>query len=470
MSTCTYKADQIDNSIKVLRDMLECNVECAGEWKSTPWLRCRPEEYVEWLHKNLPALNYVTDRILDYIFSNGFTTGDEEQDIELDRWMYATNVQGVVNYNVLRSAVKNTMIYGHAGVRYLSREEGIVSVHSRHYGTITDILPQNKGVKIPIGYVVSTEEEYIWDIDLSDVEYPIELFNRYGYITSSDEKVIILDPEEFLNLKYNPDDMCGTSPLLYDKQRLDLLMSTYQRLNYDIEYDGPGRIILHMAETNGDAWGNEVSTSKQLGTSDVVKEGRTKRAQKEVTQIAQKIKNSSSDSVIALSQLFSSDITHLPRSLKATELLSYVGEAGEILCQVYGMPPALLELGKVFGNVSMQKIIDNAIMNSVIPYRERFATPISNFLAQKLGFNKIFFNKYDLEQIADENEGRLTVADIIKTLEDAGFHDLAEQFAEQLGDDISAPEEPATNRNTRSTLSIQKNPWVDVERFKRRKT
>lgn len=450
------KADNIDNSIKILHSMLECNADCAGTFQPEFNLKCRPGEFLEWQHKNLPALTYVVNRITDYIFSNGFTTGDEELDVNvLDPWMYKANVDGVSNYDILKSAVQSLMIYGHCGVRWLDEENGVVKVESSQYGRLIDEDPVHRGVKKTIGYIIALkDDEYIWDIDLSEIEYSADYLEEYGIFMDEEERVMILPTDEFINMRWDPGDPEGRSPLLYDRQRLNLLISVYERLNYDIEYDGPGRILLHVSESAGNDWGNEVSTSKTLGSADKIKEDRADKIRNEIKQLGLQIKNSSSDAVIALSSAFGDKVTHLPRRTEATQFFDYISSEGEILSQVYGIPPALLELGKVFGNVSMQKIIDNAIMNSIIPIRETFAVQISNFLAPKLGLPKIFFNKYDLEQVADENDARATVADIISTLKDAGYDELADQFAELLGDDISEVDGVATLKASVSKKSL----------------
>lgn len=435
--------NKVDNALRVLNDMLTCGA-CSDLGDNPITLSVDCQDYLTWQYTNMPAIKYVTNRINDYIFSNGFTTGDEEKDIELDNWMYKANIQGVTNYNVLRSATQELMIYGHSGVRWLDEQSGIVSVSPQYYGTILDETAMFKGVKVPVSYIVSqTQDQYLSDIDLTQVVYDKESFLNYGYLQDVDNKILMLPPEDFMSLRWDPNDEKGTSPLMYDRQRLNLLLSVYQRLNYDIKYDGPGRLILSLSGNVGDPWGNETSSAQQIAGSKAAQDSKMEKARAEIIRLGEEIKHSNSDAVIALSNIFSEKITHLPRVTKGTEFFSYISTEGEILCQVYGVPPALLELGKVFGNVSMQKIIDNAIVNSIVPIRERIATQISPFLAPRLGVDKIFFNKYELDQIDDENNTRKTVADIIKVLQDAGYDELAGQFAALLEDDITIAGEPA---------------------------
>lgn len=453
-------ADKIDNSLKILADMLACNTFCTSDWETTPRIKCRPEDFLEWQHRNVPALNYVTDRIVDYIFSNGFTTGDVEADTKLDDWMYGLNIRGEVNYNVLRNAVKQSMIYGKMGIRWLSYEDGIIGIDHTNYGELLQNNQKYKGFKDILGYIIATDDdEYIWDIDLENVTYSKDLLYEYGVIGTEDEKIIILDREEFLSLKWMPNDPEGKSPLLFDRQRLNLIISVYERLNYDIEFDGMGRVIIPLADTTGDEYGNEIPTDKVLGNSETVKASRRANANREMTEIANQLKNTASDQVIILSDMFDAEnIKHMPRVTKATEFFDYISNEAAILCQVFGVPPALLEEGRVYGNVSMQKIIDNGILNSIVPIREKYATPISNFLANKLGFTKFYFNKYELEQSADESEAILTQAKTIEILRGTGSPldaKLADQLSQTIMSNIEEANEPAT-------LSVKKTKIPDI--------
>ena len=65
------------------------------------------------------------------------------------------------------------------------------------------------------------------------------------------------------------------------------------------------------------------------------------------------VKDSNSTSVLAVSNAFKRWTTcHVT---KATEFLSYLNQEGEIMAQVFGVPNVLLGLGKISGNISMEK-------------------------------------------------------------------------------------------------------------------
>ena len=177
-------------------------------------------------------------------------------------------------------------------------------------------------------------------------------------------------------------------------------------------------------------------------------EGSDKRIEnikKEAERVAQDLKKSSSDSVIVLSNAFDEKIEHLERVTKATEFFNWIKNDTLILAQDFGMSPSLLELGGVSGNVSMTSIINVAMTNSIVPLREKYATQFSSFISAKLGFEKIYFNKYEMEQREDENTMRTKIVNIMSLLN--AMHDendkirpdalrLFNDFADMLSENI----------------------------------
>ena len=90
------------------------------------------------------------------------------------------------------------------------------------------------------------------------------------------------------------------------------------------------------------------------------------------------------------------------------------------------MSPSLLELGGISGNVSMTSIISTAMLNSIVPLRERYATQFSSFLATHLGVEKVYFNLYEMEQRENENTMRTKIVNIMSLLN--AMHDENDQI------------------------------------------
>lgn len=392
----------------VLDDMLSCS-SCGdlGTWKKRKSDAELSVEDIDDLVRQLPGVDYVLERIVNYIFSNGLTTGSAELDESvLDPWLYEQkNRRAVTNFEELRTAIKQSRLYGECGLRLF---EGNVYHYKRgYYGMLSRTLD---GIHEVVAYFIREDAKYITeDVTLEQLEIyddPREYFAERGYI--------LLNEDEFINIRNNTSELHGEVPFAKDSQRLDLMLSVYERLNYDIDYDGPGRIIVRPKGAVADD--NEVSTGAIIDNSQAAKERRNEKAKMEVKRVAKEIKDSTSDSVILLSNAFDEHIEHLPRVTKATEFFDWITNDTVILAQILGMSPTLLEIGKLHGNVSVEKIIDNAMLNTIIPMRENYAIQFSKPISRLLGVEKIYFDKYDLEQVEDENNIRVKVAQMIRNL------------------------------------------------------
>lgn len=389
---------------EVLKDLVTCNSAC-GNLASPKEDR---HDDLEYLLENLPGVDYVAGRMLNYIFSNGLTTGNDAQDEILDKWLYEDrNSQGASNYHVLREAIKNAAVYGECGLRL--KDGNLYAYRKGTYGIFTS---EDEGILSVLGFFVRKDGEAIQDV-IDTREF--SQFESYEDIVRYFEKngMVFLTEGEFRNIRNDTSRLQGYCPFTRDKQRLDLLMSTYERMNYDIVYDGPGRIIVRPKDGYASGDENDISTGEILNES--VKNNYD-QARKEVKRVAEEIKDSTSDSVIALSNAFSDKIEHLPRVTKSTEFFDWQSNEGVIISQIMGMSPTLLEVGHISGNVSVEKIIDNGMLNTIIPMRENYAVQFSELIATHLNVTKVYFNKYNLQQIEDENIVRHKVAEIIRNL------------------------------------------------------
>ena len=110
-----------------------------------------------------------------------------------------------------------------------------------------------------------------------------------------------------------------------------------------------------------------------------------------------------------------------------------------VLAQDFGMAPSLLELGGVSGNVSMTSIIDTAMVNTIVPLREKYSEQFSSFISGKIGCEKIYFDKYDMKQNEDENTMRTKIVNIMSLLNAMRLKDeenTIQPLAQQLFDDF----------------------------------
>lgn len=399
-----------DEDRRVLDEIVEnwakCNQVCdvAVPKKKHEYGLEKVDEYM----RVLPGADYVLTQTLNYIFSNGVTTGSIVDDKKLDAFLYKKNLEGTTNLHVLRDTIGMAITHGACGMRWLNGD-----VYQYKWGTYRILTLMKNGIQTVVGFLISKDGK-----NVPPVKFDFEKYEDYAdFIRDIDEKgLILLDTKDFMVMRNDTSLPYGHSPLLRDEARLDLLTAVYERLNYDIRYDGPGRIIIRPKDgfRSGDT--NDISTTAVISEALKQEKKDQQNILKEAKRVAKQLQGSSSDSVIVLSNAFDDKIEHLERVTKATEFFTWIKNDTLLLAQDFGMSPSLLELGGVSGNVSMEKIIDNSMVNSIVPLRERYAQQFSEFVASHLGVEKVYFNIYEMAQNEDENTMRTKVVNMLSLL------------------------------------------------------
>lgn len=391
---------------EIVRNWATCNQVCdvAVPKKRAEYGLEKVDEYM----RVLPGADYVLTQTLNYIFSNGLTTGSINEDVVLDDFLYRKNKKGTTNLHTLRDTLGMAITHGACGMRWLNGD-----IYQYKWGTYRILTLLKDGIEQVVGYIVSKDGKFV-----PPIKFDFTKYTEYeDFIRDLDEKqLILLDANEFTVIRNDTSLPYGHSPLLRDEARLDLLTAVYERLNYDIRYDGPGRIIIRPKDgfVSGDL--NDISTTAVIGEALKQKDKDDKAMLAEARRVAKQLQGSSSDSVIVLSNAFSDKIEHLERVTKATEFFTWIKNDTLLLAQDFGMSPSLLELGNVSGNVSMSSIIDLAMLNSIVPLRERYAVQFSSFLADHLKLTKVYFNLYEMAQQEDENTMRTKIVNIMSLL------------------------------------------------------
>lgn len=424
---------------EILENMLECN--SCNDIGNLPRRRWGDGlEKVDEYMRVLPGADYVLTQTLNYMFSNGLTTGSIKQDEVLENFLYKKNARQTLNKDELRNTIGMAITHGASGLRWLKGD-----VYQYKWGTYRILTLKRNGIELVLGYLIKKDGSRV-----PPVKFDFSKYEEYeDFIRDLDEQeLILLDTREFMVIRNDTSLPYGHSPLLADEARLDLLTAVYERLNYDIRYDGPGRIIIRPKDglAGGDD-SNDVSTANVLQGALAGQQKTKEQILKEATRVANQIKKSSSDSVIVLSNMFDKDIDHLERVTKATEFFTWIKNDTLVLAQDFGMAPSLLELGGVSGNVSMTSIIDTAMVNTIVPLREKYSEQFSKFISEKIGCEKIYFDKYDMKQNEDENTMRTKVVNMMSLLNAMRLKDdentiqpkaqqLFEDFADMLSDNI----------------------------------
>lgn len=400
----------------ILNQMLKCNVECSGDFHiRNDW---NVEDAIDHLLYHLPDVKFIIDQTVNFIFSDGFRVkGSDADNDRFDNWLFQKNINGQTNISVLKECTWQTLAYGKSGLRWLSLEDGIINVNSRNYASVLVEDTEYYGFDRVIGYILAMENFKVYDVDMNKVSFDEEEFMRTGVVIDKNNKLLYLDDEHLLNVRMNTSKTNGEAPLTFDRERVKLLLSVLKRMNYDVEYDGAGRLILRLKNGATDTTGNGMSAGKLIkSTTDSEKEQQS-IIQKESEGIAKGLKEAGSDSVIVLSSIFSDKVEHLPRVTKAEDFQWLIDEAGVIMARIFGMDPILFNLGNISGNVSMKEIKDNAMLNVVIPLREMFAQQYSSLLSKHLNVKYIYFNKYEMKQVTDQIAEWKDMSEIIYRLE-----------------------------------------------------
>lgn len=435
---------------EILESMLECN-QC-NDIGSLPKRKWRPGlEKVDEYMQVLPGADYVLTQTLNYIFSNGLTTGKIKEDEVLNDFLFKKNSEQTLNKDVLRDSIGMAITHGACGLRWLDG-----NLYQYKWGTYKILTIKRNGIKSVLGYLIKKDGDRV-----PPVKFDFEKYNEYeDFIRDLDDQdLLLLGTNDFMVIRNDTSLPYGHSPLLRDEARLDLLTAVYERLNYDIRYDGPGRIIIRPKD--GLLGGDDNMDASTANVLQGALAGQLKNKEQilaEARRVANQIKNSSSDSVIVLSNAFDKEIDHLERVTKATEFFTWIKNDTLLLAQDFGMPPSLLELGGVSGNVSMTSIIRTAVLNGIVPLRQKYAEQFSNFISSKLGCEKVYFNSYDLDEAEDPNTMRTKIVNILSLLnamridgQDGEkeiqpkaqqlFDDFAEMLSENIHNELNQLEE-----------------------------
>ena len=426
-----------DEDRRVLDEIVEnwakCNQVCdvAVPKKRRDYGLEKVDEYM----RVLPGADYVLTQTLNYIFSNGVTTGSIVDDKKLDAFLYRKNDEGTTNLHVLRDTIGMAITHGACGLRWLNG-----NIYQYKWGTYRILTLLRNGIRVVVGFLVSEKGDKV-----PPIKFDFEKYTEYeDFLRDIEDKgLILLDTNEFMVMRNDTSLPYGHSPLLRDEARLDLLTAVYERLNYDIRYDGPGRIIIRPKDGFASGDMNDISTTAVISEALKAQDKENKALLNEAKRVAKQIQGSSSDSVIVLSNAFSDKIEHLERVTKATEFFTWIKNDTLLLAQDFGMSPSLLELGNVSGNVSMTSIIDLAMTNSIVPLRERYAQQFSLFIANHLEVEKVYFNIYEMAQQEDENTMRTKVVNMMSLLNAMrikganGEEDVIQPKAQQLFNDLA---------------------------------
>lgn len=369
-------------------------------------------ETIEKLALDLPDVDYILDNIVHYMFTNELTTDTKEDREKLYSFLYSINFNGQRNIDVLKGVAKGYRKYGYYGL--LSTENGLVGVHPTNI--IASIIPYKDKP------VLNQTFTYLIAKDTSYRGIGGELTQIYGHnkykqqqnyspeeiskIIANPEKyedeVIVVTDDEFACIKLDTSQVFGSSPLLKDRKRIQLILNILDRMNYDLVRNGIGTIALKAKVNLMDEFEETEESGILPGSGQLMdmgrsaKEERDKKVAEDMQAISDKLAETSYNDALVYSSRFS-DLKQLTRDTKAIDFLDYLSlYIPSIISQMFGVPARLFDLGKTVSNIGTHSIIDNAMRNNIIPMREQFLGQCNNVLQKSIGIdNYISFSSYE---------------------------------------------------------------------------
>lgn len=415
-------------------------------------------QLIETCLRELPALYYVVNQTVNYILSDDLEF-EEEKDTEIyETFISSANIKDEINSNVLRRAMFNVLIYGHTGLRGLSKTDGLIEYAYNRYGRVMMDAKNYGGIKRPLAYIVSNDAllgsyhrsgEITEDLDVSDIrDFNFDIATRhltldeYGEVTqinvfkdivSEDQEKTLIPTDQFANVILgNNAHYRKNSPLLKSQGPLQLLLVLYKRLKYDIEYNGLGTLafkiqnnrLKRLATENG----MDDATMFKGGSSTIEKENRA--VEHRAKEILDQIKNASHNDSFVYGDVFES-FEQLKRDTRATELLSIVERyAMEMITSAMGISAELIGTSSKSVSLGRSSVMQNEMRNSLIPLRHSIYRQIEPLLRNLLGVGNIKYNIPDYLQ-PSSGDSDIKIANVYKILADSGEPELATQYIKE---------------------------------------
>lgn len=144
--------DRYDENLlrDILDNWIECNTVCDLTKPSKIKRDLSGIDKVDYYMEILPGADYVRTQTLNYIFSNGITTGSINEDVVLDEFLYRVNAEGVTNIETLRNTIGVAITHGCCGIRWYDG-----NIYQYRPGTYRSLRLRNAdGILMTAGYLL----------------------------------------------------------------------------------------------------------------------------------------------------------------------------------------------------------------------------------------------------------------------------------------------------------------------------
>ena len=177
---------------EILESMLECN-SCndIGSLPKRKW--GAGLEKVDEYMRVLPGADYVLTQTLNYMFSNGLTTGSIKEDEKLNEFLYRKNAKQTLNKDELRNTIGMAITHGASGLRWLNG-----NVYQYKWGTYRILTLKKNGIESVLGYLIKKDGSRV-----PPIKFDFKKYEEYeDFIRDLDEQdLILLDTKEFMVMR-----------------------------------------------------------------------------------------------------------------------------------------------------------------------------------------------------------------------------------------------------------------------------
>lgn len=334
-----------------------------------------------------------TDKLTDSLKAKIATDNQRLQD-----WLSSVNNIGNTNLSIIKTAIEDTEIYGHAGIQLFTERDilTINNIHSFNFAIV--LLKGNKGSTKVLFYFIDLE-----NID-RDKDYKDIIDSKTNKIKETDKQYYLL-PDEFIHLKTNSDNEYGVSPFVYDRGRIQLLLDGLLQNVNDINSEKFGKVLL---KTQQKVSNEDLGLSNELAKANP--EQRLENLATALNQGRQGLNSltDNSESGWVMNKAYFEDITQLARQIKGTDYLDWINTNSTLIaCGALGIHPDLLGgIGRGYSS-SLKAIIDFTITNYIKPVQVQYEAMLTQKLLTKLNFDldyKLVFKPLDFsdpKEIAD---------------------------------------------------------------------
>lgn len=403
---------------------IECGTDCHEERMTRRTERNKFARLKE-LDERLPSLRSTTESFVNLTLAKNFVSRtSNEVNEDLDRFLETINLTDETNYDTLHQGLVHALIYGRAGFRFLSKEEGFVFVPSDRYTVVYQENEEHLVTNEVLGYIIArpntgTPFGENYEID-KEMDFTLRdlINNPYGY----NDQYIYVTKENFYNFHFYGDAINNDSPLNHDLERIELFLELVTQLKLTVKKANGEVTLVKLVEDLFNLNSKQVS---ELVTSS--RDG--KNAQHDsVLEQAMKFVDMIADATGRKALLVSpttDDVDILKASVSISDFTSLYDYIETFISKLYGLSQNVLTLDSMPRDASANPIFEQMMKTSVYPKRKLVAQFINNFICKRFNWD---FVRYEEESYAVglEATNAQVIANIIATLNNAGVEPKTE--------------------------------------------